>query len=76
MIGWSVFYIVWKWTTNAPIIVGKRRKRSNIKITSIEANSKEIEEMIELAYHDIIKKLDEEIKRVQFEDGKASITKE
>jgi hypothetical protein len=26
-IGWAVFYIVWKWSINAPIIAG-RRKRS------------------------------------------------
>jgi hypothetical protein len=27
-IGWTVLIIVWKWSINAPLIAGKRRRRA------------------------------------------------
>ena len=71
MIGWSVFYIVWKWSNNAPIIAGKRRKRSEV-----EHSSDKIAGLMELAYLNIIEKLDADYKQIQFEDHKAFSTEE
>ena len=52
--GWMVFYIVWKWSNNAPIIAGKKRKRS----LAADQRFKEMEEIIELSYQRIISRLE------------------
>jgi len=56
MTGWMVFYIVWKWSLNAPIIAGKKKKRSAPMV-----ESKEVEAMLEQTYLNIVKKLENEI---------------
>jgi hypothetical protein len=53
-IGWAIYYIVWKWSIKAPIIAGKRRKRELNEI-----RSSEVEELLELAYRNVIGKLDQ-----------------
>jgi hypothetical protein len=70
MTGWAVFYIVWKWSIRAPIIAGKRKKRSANKVESkdkkiVEVESKEIEHLIELAYQSIITRLDDAFEQEQ-----------
>ena len=54
LIGWAVFYIVWKWSLNAPIIAGKKKK----KRSTPELTSADVEQMIEVAYQNIITKMD------------------
>ena len=55
-IGWAIFYIVWKWSIKAPIIAGKRKKRA---LKELKAN--EVEELIELAYLNVIGKLEQNV---------------
>ena len=55
MIGWAMFYIVWKWSIQAPIIAGKKKKKRSSK----ELDSKDIESMLELALQKVIVKIEE-----------------
>jgi len=55
-IGWAVYYIVWKWSINAPIIAGKRKRRALKELKALE-----VEKLLELTYQDIIKKLDQSV---------------
>jgi hypothetical protein len=66
MIGWAVFYVVWKWTNNAPIIAGKRRKRSEN-----ELSNEKVKELMHLAYLKTIEKLDADFKKIKFEDDQS-----
>ena len=49
-IGWAVYYIVFKWSTNQPLIAGRRKKRS--------ADAKVLEEILEHLYQDILLRID------------------
>ena len=55
MVGWAMFYIVWKWSIQAPIIAGKKKKKRSPK----ELDQKEIESMLELALQKVIVKIEE-----------------
>ena len=59
MIGWTVFYIVWKWSINAPIIAGKKKKKRSVPMFE----SKEVEVMLEQTYLNIVSKLENEINK-------------
>ena len=60
MVGWSVFYIVWKWSLNAPIIAGKKKKKKR-SVPMLESN--ELEAILEQTYLNIVKKLENEINK-------------
>ena len=51
-IGWAIFYIVWKWSTNAPIIAGRKKRASK------ELQASEVEDLIEKAFLKITSQLD------------------
>jgi hypothetical protein len=70
--GWTVFYLVWKWSTNAPIIAGKKKK----KRSSPELSTEDIEHMLESAYQNILKKMDSKFEADQRKNYKAQITEE
>jgi hypothetical protein len=43
-IGWTVFIIVWKWSINAPLIAGWRRRRS-----MEEKRNEEMEDLVSIS---------------------------
>ena len=53
MIGWTTYYIVNKWNQMAPIIAGKRKKRSNNDLTV-----KNIEDILNETYLKIVNELE------------------
>ena len=55
MIGWSMFYIVWKWSLQLPIIAGKKKKKRSLK----ELDSNEMDSLLELALQKVIVQIEE-----------------
>ena len=49
-IGWAIYYIVFKWSNNLPLIAGRRRKRS--------ADGKVVEEILEKVFDEIVYRID------------------
>lgn len=50
-IGWMVFYLVWKWSIKAPVVIGRKKRAAK------DLQASEVEALIEKAYEKILTQL-------------------